>query len=589
MNIRTRIFIIVLSTLSIGILFSFIVAERDLTKKLEVQILSELQKQGNLILTEVASNQDFFNAQKLQLKASNYSDATNSRVTFIDSGGVVIADSDLDFDDLNTLDNHLNRPEVVQASKDGVGWSRRFSETLQTDMLYFAIRIGDHQKSHFVRISAPYNYFSSVFDSLNNSVLLIVVVALIVAILASILAGNYTRDNLIELESVANALAKKNYKKKEIKALPTGRVDEIGSVARTISAISTNLKEQIALLAKQRDQFGNVLDDIGQGIIVFDANGVVTYANDESHNILNVETLTNLNLEQIPSKPIQLLFDQAGKKGKFAMEFEIDSGNETRWILAQMNRSKSTGEKILVLHDETQLRHLDSMRRDFISNLSHELRTPVSVIKANSETLLDGALDSKEDASAFSSAILHNADRLTEMVNSLIDLSRIEYGELKFNYEYLTIKDEIIKIIDRFRPVLNKKNINIEFDYSSHLKVYADQSALERVLNNFIDNAIKYSHPNSNIIIKIRKKKKHARISITDEGIGIDALETKQVFNRFYRTAKARAESNQGSGLGLAITKHLVNQLHGEVGVVSNKGIGSTFWFTLPLDKKSFS
>jgi two-component system phosphate regulon sensor histidine kinase PhoR len=169
--------------------------------------------------------------------------------------------------------------------------------------------------------------------------------------LASILAGNYTRENLIELENVANTLAKKNYKKKEIKALPTGRVDEIGSVARTISAISTNLKQQIALLAKQRDQFGNVLDDIGQGIIVFDANGVVTYANDESHNILNVETLTNLNLEQIPSKPIQLLFDQAGKKGKFAMEFEIDSGNETRWILAQMNRSKSTGEKILVLHD----------------------------------------------------------------------------------------------------------------------------------------------------------------------------------------------------------------------------------------------
>ncbi len=589
MNIRTRIFIIVLSTLSIGILFSFIVAERDLTNKLEIQILSELQKQGNLILTEVATDQDFFNAQKLQLKASNYSDATNSRITFIDSNGAVIADSDLDFDDLNTLDNHLSRPEVVQASKDGVGWSRRFSETLQTDMLYFAIRIGDLQESNFVRISAPYNYFSSVFDSLNNSVLLIVVVALIVAILASILAGNYTRDNLIELESVANTLAKKNYKKKEIKALPTGRVDEIGSVARTISAISTNLKEQIALLAKQRDQFGNVLDDIGQGIIVFNANGLVTYANDESHNILNVESLTNLNLKQIQSKPIQLLFDQAGKKGKFAMEFEIDSGSETRWILAQMNRSKSTGEKILVLHDETQLRHLDSMRRDFISNLSHELRTPVSVIKANSETLLDGALDSKEDASAFSSAILHNADRLTEMVNSLIDLSRIEYGELKFNYEYLTIKDEIIKIIDRFRPVLNKKNINTDFDYSSHLKVYADQSALERVLNNFIDNAIKYSHPNSNITIKIRKKKKHARISITDEGIGIDALETKRVFNRFYRTAKARAESNQGSGLGLAITKHLVTQLHGEVGVVSNQSAGSTFWFTLPLDKKSFS
>ena len=588
MNIRTRIFFIVLSTLSIGIICSFIVAERDLTNRLEKQILSELQKQGNLILTEVSTDPDFFN-KTLKNRADNYSQATNSRITFINSLGEVIADSDLEDSGLAGLDNHFNRPEVIQASQQGFGWSRRYSETLQTDMLYFAIKADNLENAYFVRISVPYNYFSSVFDSLNNSILLIAVVALIVAILASILAGNYTRDNLIELESVASNLAKKKYKKKELKALPINRGDEIGSVARTISAISTNLKDQISILAKQRDQFGNVLDDIGQGIMVFDKNGVVTYANDESHNILNVESLVNLTLDEIPSKPIKLLFDQAGKKGKFAMEFEIDSMGENRWILAQMNRSKSTGEKILVLHDETQLRHLDSMRRDFISNLSHELRTPVSVIKANSETLLDGALDSKEDAATFSSAILHNADRLTEMVNSLIDLSRIEYGELKFNSEYLVLRNEIHKIIERFLPVLKKKNINIEFDYSSNLKVYTDQSALERVLNNFIDNAIKYSNPNSTIIIKVRRKKSHARIAITDEGIGIDDLEKKHVFSRFYRTAKARAETTQGSGLGLAITKHLVNQMHGEVGVVSNQDVGSTFWFTVPLTKKDFN
>lgn len=586
MKIRTRIFLIVLSALTVGLIFSFIVAERDLSEEIETQILNELEKQGRLILVELNSESINQSSSLLKEKVDAFASATKSRITFVDVNGLVIADSEVANQDLISLDNHKDRPEILAALNSGLGWSKRYSSTLKQQMIYLAIKPQQDnlQDGFVIRMSVPLNYFDTYYDALNNSIILVVVVSLIVAILASILAGNYTRESLEELHRIIKSFTKRNYGKKDINKLPISRKDEIGSMARTVSTISTSLKKQISLIARQRDQFGNLLDDIGQGVIVFNSKGRVSYANDESHNILKIDNLIGMRINNIDSKPIQLLFDQSNKKGKYAMEFEIESGNDTKWILAQMNRSKLSGENILILHDSTQLRHLDSMRRDFISNLSHELRTPVSVIKANSETLLLG-VDSKKDIKTFSSAILHNADRLAEMVNGLIDLSRIEYGELKFHHENLNIHKEINILLERFKPVLSKRGMHVSLECDTDLNAYADKSALERILNNLLDNAIKYSPKNSNITIVGSELKKQIKISLSDEGSGISPADQKLVFSRFYRTAKARATSKNGSGLGLAITKHLVNQLHGEVGVMQNKDKGSTFWFTLPKKK----
>jgi len=248
-----------------------------------------------------------------------------------------------------------------------------------------------------------------------------------------------------------------------------------------------------------------------------------------------------------------------------------------------MNKAKATKELILVVHETTQLREMDSMRRDFVSNLSHELRTPVSVIKANSETLLDGALDNSKDAKTFSKAILHNADRLSEMVTSLIDLSRIEYGDLKFVIEPIIINEVIETVISSFQSKAKRKNIDLVFNRQTDIEVQSDTKAIERVLNNLIDNAFKYSPESSLIEIRARKQAGFLRISVLDFGEGVPEEEQKFVFKRFYRTAKARANTKQGSGLGLAIVRNLVNNLQGEVGVETRKEGGSEFWFTLPL------
>ena len=583
MSIRGRIFFIILSCLFIGLSLAFIVAERDLSEGLQQQIESELSKQAKILRQSFAESPKVNNYNSLKSQIDSYSDASGSRITLIARDGLVLVDSDIAMDILESLDNHSNRPEVIAAFNNGSGSSKRFSNSIQQDMLYFALLDTTSNPERVIRISVTNEYLDRSLASLENSMTLIIVVALIVAILASVIAGNYIRESLIDLERAASDISDGSYKKKDLESLPVKRRDEIGSMARNISTISTNLKNQISLIAKQRDQFGSVLDGLGEGIMVCDQNGLITFRNDQIMQILDLDEIINKSINDIEIPALSRMYKKAQKKGKFDSEFELETGeDDTRWILAHMNKAKSTQELILVVHETTQLRQMDSMRRDFISNLSHELRTPVSVIKANSETLLDGALENKKDAKIFSKAILHNADRLSEMVTSLIDLSRIEYGELKFVIEKIVLNQIIESVVLAFKNKAKRKNIQVVFERQSDVTVNSDAKAIERVLNNLLDNAFKYSPENSIIQISLRKQGEAIRLAVIDQGEGVAEEDQDLVFKRFFRTASARANTQQGSGLGLAIVKNLVYNLQGDVGVESRPEGGSEFWFTIP-------
>ncbi len=583
MGIRSRIFFITLSCLLIGISLAFVVAERDLSLKLQDQIETELSRQAKILRKSITKLIDSGNNSLLKDQVDEYASASDSRITIILKNGKVIVDSDVAASKIDDLDNHSNRPEIIAAFNNGFGSSKRYSTTVQKEMFYFALLDKTNDEKRVIRISIPYENLDEILSSLGNSITLIVVVGFIVAILASVLAADYIRSSFMELEKAAAEISAGSYEKKDLDSLPTKRSDEIGSMARNISTISLNLREQISLIAKQRDQFGLVLDGLGEGIMVLNEDGIITFRNDQIMQILGLDEILNKSINDLNLRPLKQMFKKALKKGQHDSEFEIDTeGEETRWILAHMNKAKATKELILVIHETTQLREMDSMRRDFVSNLSHELRTPVSVIKANSETLLDGALENSKDAKTFSKAILHNADRLSEMVTSLIDLSRIEYGDLKFVIEPIVVNQVIDTVISSFRSKAKRKNIELVFTRLSDVVVQSDAKAIERVLNNLIDNAFKYSPDGTTIEIKVRKQDNSIRISVLDSGEGVPEEEQKLVFNRFYRTAKARANTKQGSGLGLAIVRNLVTNLQGEVGVEPRKNGGSEFWFSLP-------
>ena len=584
MGIRARVFLIVFFSLAVSIRIAYVIAERDITSTFEEQTIYQLEKQAQLLLVNVDDVSKYGDIKAADLVADKLGNASNSRVTLILNNGVVVGDSDVELESIANLDNHANRDEIKEALVSGKGWSSRYSDTIGKQLLYFAISDNNKIEPNIIRISVPYTYLDQVFASLNLSIFLIGIVAFVVCFIASTLIFNYTYKNLSELENAVSSLAQGPFKKIDKEILPLDGLDEFSSVARSISQVSEALKNQVRLIAKQRNQFGSVLDDLGEGVIVFNDYAEITYHNDQALRILNLKTdINNKTLKELNIKAIGNLYDIASKKKKSNKEFEIDLGNgSTRWVLASMNQSNTAKQYILVVHDITQLRKLDSMRRDFISNVSHELRTPVSVIMANSETLLSGALDNKADAENFSKAILHNAERLSEMVSDLIDLSRIEYGELKLEFEKVNINQSILKYLDAIKGLAAKKYISLNFDEYDYEFIRVDINAIDRILINLLDNAIKYSPKKSSVSITIEDKNSHIEINVTDSGKGIDDSDKVRIFGRFYRTAQARASDKTGSGLGLAIVKNLVHSLDGDVGVRNSNSGGSNFWFTVP-------
>lgn len=586
MGIRSRIFFLVFLILSSGIVTSYIVAERDLTRAFELQIVNELKKQAGLLLASAQNLDNYKNIAEADAAADELGDAANSRVTFILNNGQVIGDSDLNINQIKSVDNHGDRAEVINALKDGSGWVSRYSDTLKEDLLYFAITDQSKDNPNIIRIAVPLTYLETATGTLQLSLFLLFLVVIIVSIFASAVATNYLYSNIEGLADVATTIAEGDFKKRNLKALPTQRVDEFGDVARSIYHISENLKNQIKMIAKQRDQFGLVLDDLGEGILVTNKDGEFVYNNEQSLVILDIKSLKEKNINNLQIPAINYLFNRVTNKKRADIEFEIElEDKSTRWVLGSMNQSKTTGEYILVVHDITQLRQLNSMRRDFISNLSHELRTPVSVIMANSETLLDGALDNKKDAKVFAKAILHNSERLSSMVSDLIDLSRIEYGDLKLNIKDLNFNEFMDSFLVSMKSVAKKRSIELNFNPNHRGLMYADSQALERVMNNLCDNAYKYSEAGSSVEISTRDQGKMIKVMVSDSGEGVPSEDKEYIFDRFFRTASARASDNKGSGLGLAIVKNLINSLNGEVGITSNKPKGSIFWFTIPKSK----
>ena len=586
MGIRARVFLLVFFSLAVSIRIAYVIAERDITSTFEEQTIFQLEKQAYLLLESVneISKLDKSEANAI---ANRLGEASDSRVTLILNNGTVVGDSSLTKEQISILDNHINRKEIQEALLNGKGWSSRYSSTLDQQLLYFAVTDQDVLNPNIIRIAVPYTYLDRVISSLNISIFLIGAVAFVVSFIASALIFNYTYRSLSELEDAISSLSVNPLKNNDIEASQNEKTGEFDNVARSISQISEVLKSQVKLIAKQRNQFGSVLDDLGEGVIVFNHLSHITYNNDKALQILNLkDDINNLTIESLAIKAITNLYEIASKKKKANKEFEIDMGNgSTRWVLGSINQSNSANQYILVVHDITQLRKLDSMRRDFVSNVSHELRTPVSVIRANSETLLSGALDNKEDAEVFSKAILHNAERLTEMVSDLIDLSRIEYGEVKLNFEPVNINRSILGALDSIKGLASKKEISLIFEEYEDMFVWVDTNAIERILINLLDNAIKYSPQKSSVKVNVINGDKHLEVNVIDSGKGIDDTDKKRIFGRFYRTAQARASDKTGSGLGLAIVKNLAHSLNGDVGVRNSDSGGCNFWFTIPKAK----
>ncbi len=363
------------------------------------------------------------------------------------------------------------------------------------------------------------------------------------------------------------------------------------NLKRTISDLNSTLgllKERINNLENENNRIHAILNSMVEGVIAVDKDTRVLSLNPTAENIFNIaphNALGRIFLEVFPNNNIAEVIAQVLKNGEFISK-ELDLIWPVQKIF-QVNASPivesgAVNGCLLVIHDITEIRRLETMRRDFVANVSHELKTPLTSIKGFVETLLEGAMEDKENSVNFLKIINNHADRLNTLINDLFDLSHIESKEVALNKERFILADFVNEVILGFRSQAKKKEVELSSDLDPGLEISADKSKIEQVLTNLINNAIKYNKEKGFVRIYSEALADKIKIVVEDSGSGIPSKDIPRIFERFYRVDKARSRELGGTGLGLSIVKHIIELHSGSVGVQSTEGLGSKFWFTIP-------
>jgi len=507
------------------------------------------------------------------------------RVTIIGLDGSVFGDSELDGNDLVEVENHLYRPEVQQALKTEFGESRRFSTTVKKDMLYIATTYGKDGVRGIIRLSIPLSEIELISNRLKKTLSFSLLLAFIFAIILSFLTSVLISKPIRNISWMAQDIAHGSFSKK----IHASSNDEIGDLAKAFNYMSEQIKERLAELNLSKSRLEAVFLSMFEGVMVVDSKGAILLMNQALKALLIVkdEPTGKKPIEVVRNIEIQEIADCALKQECDVRACEISVFTPDEKVLsihaAPVVREGNVEGAVLVFHDITNLRRLEKIRQDFVANVSHELRTPISSIKGYTETLIEGALEDKENAKDFLKIIHSDSDRLARLVDDLLDLSKIESGKLKMALRSCKIKPLIERVVLRLNKQAKDKSISVKVDVPKEIPlVYADEARIAQVLLNLIDNAIKYNHHAGTVTISAKAKDKFVQVDISDTGVGIPERDLPRLFERFYRVDKARSRELGGTGLGLSIVKHIVSAHHGEVWVQSILGRGSTFSFTLP-------
>jgi len=517
--------------------------------------------------------------------ADQAGESLSSRVTIIGMDGKVLGDSDLNGEKLHNVENHLYRLEVQEALKSGIGESARFSTTVQKNMLYIAVLFGKGDPLGVVRLSLPLSDIEVVSGHLKKVLFAALAIAFCIAVVASSGAARFISKPIEDISSAARKIAAGDFSKR----ISLRTKDEIGGLAGAFNDMSKEICSKIEELKDNKARLEAVLLSMFDGVMVVDSRGMILLMNRALKNILAVEHAPEGRkpLEVVRNIEVQEIADKVLEPG---------SGVESREISILLPKEKELiihgtpivrGEKIegavLVFHDVTDMRRLERIRKDFVANVSHELRTPVSSIKGFAETLSARALDDKESAKEFIKIIEENSNRLVRLIDDLLDLSRIESGNISLNLKPHSVYRMVEKVISEMQEQANKRSISIRNNIADDIPdVPADKSLISQVFLNLIDNAIKYTEKNGLVTISAEQKNGFVKIDVEDSGIGIPEKDIPRVFERFYCVDKTRSRRLGGTGLGLSIVKHVVEEHGGQVSVQSVLGRGSTFTFTLP-------
>lgn len=403
-------------------------------------------------------------------------------------------------------------------------------------------------------------------------------VGFVVAVALSALAAQLLTRQLRVLVKKARRVSKG--KEERIELAASG---ELGKLAGSFNRISDDLHKTAEKLGRERARLHTMLEAMDEAVLALDEAGRVRMANPAALRVLGLSEAPAVRplRELVTVAPLVALGEASVSGAATTIELDLPRVPPRR-VLARATPLEGIGGAVIVMHDVTEVRRLETMRRDFVANVSHELRTPVSVIGANAETLLGGGLDDAERAVGFVEAILRNAERLARIISDLLDLSRIEAGKYSIQLEAIPIVEALADAVAEVGVHAAERNIAIRIEATGELSAMADGAALEHVLLNLLDNAVKYTPLAGHVIVRAVATTKSVRIEVEDDGPGIAPEHRARVFERFYRVDRGRSRDTGGTGLGLAIVKHLAEQMGGTVSVGSAAKHGSVFCVELP-------
>ena len=556
-------------------------------EQLVERIRRRLHDSATLLASDLSNLLSTESSEQLQLRIRSLGGQTKTRYTLVANDGRVLADSEqTTLAEVSAMENHLSRPEFVAARREGTGVSRRISPTLGIPFLYFALEIEEESKIvSYVRAAQP---IAAIEEEVSAIRRLIWKVGLTVGFSSLAISYWLTKRIVRPVRALTDAAS-------EVAAGEYGHLidvhqgDELGELARSFEHMSAELGAREYQLRESVQRQTTVLSGMVEGVIAVDAESHILFANlaagetlgfdpDEAEGCSLMEVVRSHELHENVRRALQ---------GKQLCQGEMQWQGDTLLTL-DIHATPLPGDPcpgvVLVMHDITELKRLEGLRQQFVANVSHELKTPLSSIKAYTETLLNGALEDKDNAQRFLGRIEEQANRLNDLIQDMLSIACIESGTATLEVVRVSL-DSVVKSCfadNELRAQARQVALCNEI-LNPKLRLRGDEEAVRQILNNLIDNAIKYTQPDGKVVVTCQQQDGEAVIAVADSGIGIAAQHLNRLFERFYRVDKARSRELGGTGLGLSIVKHLCQAMGGSVSVESQPEQGSTFTVRLPI------
>lgn len=513
-----------------------------------------------------------------------YDNLGGTRVTLIEPSGKVAADSK---ENPAEMDNHADRPEVIDALKGSTGISQRYSFTLKEDFLYAAMPVygSNGNIKYVIRTGYPLTFVNHEASSANAAIIASVVFfGTIILVLGFIALKNITRP-LGQIREGAEKFSAGDYAQK----IYLAKEDELKGIADSLNVMAKQLDEKLDIIGEQSNLQDAVLKSMKEGVLAVDYDERILLLNNTAANILSIndekaigKTLQEVvRISEIQKFFKKLINDGSSHEAEIILQHEKDKFLQLSGTILYDMDNKALGA-LVVFNDITNIKHLDTLKKELVANVSHELRTPVTMIKGFIETLKEGALEDTKNAERFLNIISKHIDRLNMLIDDLLILSKLEESPDAIKLQEEKIKPVLVSVVEDYEFKASDKKIELNIKCEDSLTARINKHLIEQAIGNLLDNAIKYSDRKTKIEIGAYEKNGFVNIYVDDEGYGIAEEHMPRLFERFYRIDKARSREEGGTGLGLAIVKHIVNTMNGVIDVDSTPGKGTKFIIKIP-------